>query len=199
MLLSPLESLLNRSIAGAASAQALCRKLRDRTLALHVQGPELSFYLRSDGERLHLATERPAEPDASISGSPLALLGLVAKSPESQVRSGVVRIEGDAEAAQGFQNLLKAARPDLEEELSRIVGDVAAYRLGSVARGFLAAGQRAVTTFGRNASEYLQEESRDVPPRFELDEFAQEVDRLRDDVERAAARLALLERRIREP
>jgi ubiquinone biosynthesis protein UbiJ len=75
------------------------------------------------------------------------------------------------------------------------VGDVAAYRLGSLARGFFSAGHRAATTFGRNVSEYLQEESRDVPPRFELDEFAQGVDRLRDDVERAAARLALIERR----
>lgn len=199
MILRPVESLLNRSIANAASAQALCRKLKDRTLALHVQGPEVAFCLRSDGEQLHLTlqsnNQQSAIPDASISGTPLALLGLLAKSPEAQLRSGVVRIEGDAEAAQGFQNLLKAARPDLEEELSRFVGDVAAYRLGSLARGVLAAGKRAAGTFGQNVSEYLQEESRDVPPRLELDEFAQGVDRLRDDVDRADARLTLLERR----
>jgi len=197
MILPTLESLLNRSIASAASAQVLCRKLKDRTLALRVEGPDLSFNLRSDGERLHLTTGQPAIPDASISGTPLALLGLVAKSPESQVRSGVVRIEGDAEAAQTFQNLLKAAHPDLEEELSRFVGDGAAYRLGSLARGALRTGQRAIATFGQNVSEYLQEESRDVPARLEVDEFTRDVDRLRDDVERAEARLALLERRSR--
>lgn len=199
ILLRPVEALLNRSIADSASAQALCRRLDGRTLAVHLAGPELSVYCRVDGKALHLSTTHEGKADASISGSPLSLLGLVAKSPESQVRSGVVRIEGDAEAAQGFQNLLKAARPDLEEELSRLVGDVAAHQIGSFARGVFKAGQRAATTFGQNLGEYLQEESRDVPTRLEVNEFTSDVDRLRDAVERAEARLALLERKLRLP
>lgn len=199
MLLATVEALLNRSIADSESAQALCRRLDGRTLAVHVAGPGLSVYCSSDGKQLQLSTTHEGSADASISGSPLSLLGLVAKSPESQVRSGVVRIEGDAEAAQGFQNLLKAARPDLEEELSRLVGDVAAHQIGSLARGVFKAGQRAVTTFGQNLGEYLQEESRDVPTRLEVNEFTSDVDRLRDAVERAEARLALAERKLRSP
>ena len=196
MLLSPIEALLNRSVADSATAQALCRKLDGRVLALHITGMNVSIYCRSSGQRLTLSTTHDGTPDAAISGSPLALLGLVAKPPEAQIRSGVVRIEGDAEAAQAFQNLLKAARPDLEEELSRLVGDVAAHQIGSLARSAINFGQKAGRTFGENLTEYLQEESRDLPTRLEVNEFSVGVDRIRDDVERAEAKLALVERRL---
>ncbi len=191
MMLSPLEALLNRTLADSTTATNLCRKLEGRVLALNVTGLALSIYCRSDGQKLALSTTHAGKPDASISGSPLALLGLVTKAPESQIRSGVVRIEGDAEAAQSFQNLLKVARPDLEEELSHLVGDVAAYQIGSMARGALSFGQKAARTFGQNLTEYLQEESRDLPTRLEVNEFTAGVDRIRDDVERVEARLAL--------
>jgi ubiquinone biosynthesis protein UbiJ len=197
MVLQSVEALLNRTIADSTTASALCRKLTGRVLALHVTGMELSVFCRSDGQKLVLSTTHDGTADATISGSPLALFGLVTKPPESQIRSGVVRIEGDAEAAQSFQNLLKAARPDLEEELSRLVGDVAAHQIGSFARSALAFGQKATRTFGQNLTEYLQEESRDLPTPIEVNEFSSGVDRIRDDVERAAARLALLERRLK--
>ena len=41
----------------------------------------------------------------------------------------------------------------------------------------------------QNLSEYLQEESRAVPSRHEVDTFRQQVDTLRDDVARFEARL----------
>jgi ubiquinone biosynthesis protein UbiJ len=46
-----------------------------------------------------------------------------------------------------------------------------------------------------NTAEYLQEESRALPAALEAQAFYDDVDRLRDGVERAAARLARLERR----
>lgn len=197
MLLAPLESLLNRNLADSATALSICRKLEGRVLALNITGINLVMYCRCDGQKLALSTTHEGQADASISGSPLALLGLVTKPPESQIRSGVVRMEGDAEVAQSFQNLLKAARPDLEEELSRLVGDVAAHQMGSLARSALSFGQKASRTFGQNLTEYLQEESRDLPTRLEVNEFSTGVDRIRDDVERVEAKLALVERRLR--
>jgi ubiquinone biosynthesis protein UbiJ len=64
-------------------------------------------------------------------------------------------------------------------------------------RGVLDFGRRAGTTFTQNVGEYLQEEGRDLPTRPEMNEFLEAVDRLRDDVERAEAKLVLLERRGR--
>ena len=45
---------------------------------------------------------------------------------------------------------------------------------------------------GDNIREYLQEESRDVPSRYEVEQFTRRVNQLRDDVERLAARVGRL-------
>ena len=51
-------------------------------------------------------------------------------------------------------------------------------------------------TTGENLTEYLQEESRDLVSKPELDEFLQGVDALRETADRVAARLLRLERRL---
>jgi ubiquinone biosynthesis accessory factor UbiJ len=198
MLLTPLESVLNRNIAASSAARAACNRLAGKTLAMHVTGaPQntlLSFYFSCDGERMSIASNSDAPPAATLSGTPFAYIGMIGTQPESAMRSGSVRIEGDAEVAQAFRELLKAAQPDFEEELSRVVGDVAAHQVGKLARGALQFGKRVADTFAQNVSEYLQEESRDVVTRVEADEFVESVDQIRDAVDRAEARLTLLER-----
>ena len=195
MRLAPLESLLNRNLAASAAARALCQRLDAKVLALHVEGVPLSVYFKSHGESMTLHTEHQGTPDATLSGSPLSLLRLAGPAPEAALRGGSVHIEGDAEVAQTFSELLKAAQPDLEEELSRVVGDVAARQIGNAARSALGFARRAKDTFMQNIAEYLQEEGRDVPNRTEAEEFLQGVDKVRDDVERLEARLSLLEKR----
>jgi ubiquinone biosynthesis protein UbiJ len=193
--LAPLESLLNRNLAASSAARALCKRLDAKVLALHVEGVPLSVYFKSHGESMTLHTEHHGTPDATLSGSPLSLLRLAGPAPEAALRGGSVHIEGDAEVAHTFSELLKAAQPDLEEELSRVVGDVAAHQIGNVARSALRFARRAQDTLMQNVAEYLQEEGRDVPNRTEAEEFLQGVDQLRDDVERLEARLSLREKR----
>ena len=45
----------------------------------------------------------------------------------------------------------------------------------------------------QNITEYLQEESRALPSRYEVESFRSKVDTLRDDVDRLAARIQRLE------
>lgn len=195
MLVGPLESLLNRNVAASASARGLCKRLAGKTLALHVAGLPLNIFLSSHGERVVLDTKHEGAADATLSGSPLSFLRMVGPKPEAALRSGAVQIQGDAEVAQAFSELLREAQPDLEEELSRVIGDVAAHQIGNAARSALGFGQRAARTFAQNVAEFLQEESRDLPSRTEADEFIAGVDKVRDDVERLEVRLARFEAR----
>jgi ubiquinone biosynthesis protein UbiJ len=194
MRLTPLESVLNRNIAGSAVARRLCRQLDGKMLALHITGLPLSLFFRSEGERMSIDTTNADAPAASLSGAPLALLRLAGPTPEAAIRGGSITIQGDAEVAQAFSELLKQAQPDLEEELSRVIGDVAAHQLGNVARAALGFGRHAVDTMRQNVAEYLQEEGRDLPTRTEADEFFADVDKLRDDLARLEARFAQLDR-----
>jgi len=115
--------------------------------------------------------------------------------PETQAARTAVR--GDAEIANSYRELIAAARPDLEEELSRIVGDLPARRLSQFALKTAAWARQARRTAGENIAEYLQEESRDLVSRPELDEFLQGVDAARETVDRVEARLTRLEQRLK--
>ena len=194
MRLTVLESVLNRNIAASSAAQSLCRRLTGKRLAIRLRGTPISLFFHSDGERMALDTASADPASATLTGTPLSLLQLAGVTPEAALRSGAVHIEGDAEVAQSFSELLKQARPDFEEELSRVIGDVAAHQIGNVARSALAFGRRTADTFAQNIAEYLQEEGRDLPTRVEADEFVAGVDKLREDTDRLEARVNLLAR-----
>lgn len=194
MLLSALEATLNRNIAASSAARALCARLNGKSLRLQLTGMPMQFLLRADGERIQLQTDQHTPADALLSGSPLGLLSLARQQAKSTSGSSV-RIEGDAEVAQNFSELLKQAKPDVEEELSRVIGDVAAHQLGNTARSLLGFGRRVGDTLLQNVGEYLSEEGRDVPNKTEAEEFNRDVDTLRDDVARFEARLNALARK----
>lgn len=193
MLLARVEDTLNRNIAESRKAQALCRQLDGRVVSLLVEGTPFELHFRADGGRISLASRHDGPLDATLSGTPIALLALAGPRAEGALRGGGVRIEGDAEVAQKFRDLLGHARPDFEAELARVVGDVAAHRVSNVVRSVLDWGRMAGDSLAGNVVEYLQEEGRDLPTRTEAEEFLAEVDRLRDDAERLEARLSRLE------
>ena len=69
--------------------------------------------------------------------------------------------------------------------------------LSAVANAFATALKQArdfAADGAQTAAEYVTEESRDVVPKAELDAFHDDVDALRDDLERLAARVARLNR-----
>jgi ubiquinone biosynthesis protein UbiJ len=132
-----------------------------------------------------------------IAGSPSALLGLMAGAATAP-NSRRAQVRGDAQIAAAYRDLLRVARPDFEEELARLVGDLPAQRVSRLARGALAWGGRAGRRFGENIAEYLQEESRDLVNKTELEEFLRAVDELREASDRIEARLRRLERSLNE-
>ena len=190
--LRPVASVLNRNIRETTPARELCRKLNGTVVAVRVRDTALATWFIVRDEKLELATDHDAEPDVLITGSLITLARMAGNSGLSALRKGELEITGDAHTAERFQRLLALARPDVEEELSGIVGDAAAHRMGEVARGLGTWAREARATMGANIREYLQEESRDVPSRYESDRFASDVATLRDDVDRLEARIAHL-------
>lgn len=197
MLLTALESTLNRNIAAASTARALCARLAGKTLRLQIAGIPFELLLRAEAEGIYLTADSDTTADATLSGSPIGLLTLAKQTSTSSLSGSSVRIAGDAEVAQAFSQLLKQVKPDLEEELSRMIGDVAAHQIGNTVRSVFGFGRRLGDTLLQNVGEYLSEESRDVPSKTEAEEFIRDVDTLRDDVERFDARLSALERQAK--
>jgi ubiquinone biosynthesis protein UbiJ len=193
-----LSALLNRNVAQSSRAAALAAQLEGRALALVLEGTPLTLFFKVAAGHIAIETRHQADADATLSGSPLSLLSLVGPGAEDRLRGAAIRIAGDAEIAQRFRDLLRHAQPDFEEELSRLVGDVAAHQLADFARGLLGWGRKAADSLSGNVAEYLQEEGRDLPTRVEVEEFLEGVDELREATDRFDARLCQAESRNRQ-
>ncbi|MCX7057660.1 MAG: SCP2 sterol-binding domain-containing protein [Proteobacteria bacterium] len=199
-LTAPIEALLNRHLQASTPARGILANLQGRSFALALQSGSgaslLRLRLEAHLDGCTVATgEAPA--DATVSGTPFGLAALLAGRAEGRYTSAGVTISGDAEVAASFEKLLNAARPDVEAELARLVGEVPAHYAARTAAGLFEWGRRAARSFARSSSEYLTEESRDLVPRAELEALLGGVDHIREDVDRAAARLDLLESRLR--
>ncbi len=190
-LLRPLTRVLNRNIGEMTPARESAKQLDGKTVAIRVRDTGLAMFVEIDSETLVLKSASDREPDVVLTGS-LFTLARMASPPSDgggAIRGGELDVSGDAYTAQAFQSLLRFARPDVEEELANLIGDTAAFRAGELARGFGKWARDARATIGSNIREYLQEESRDLPSRYEVERFAHEVESLRDDVARLEARV----------
>jgi ubiquinone biosynthesis protein UbiJ len=205
--LASVEALLNRNIEQSGQAAAAARRLNGTSLQIDIAGVQSIRAVVCAG-RLALLTGGETAADAGISGSPLALLELLrsgmsgagtmrgAGGMNSKGRAAV-QISGDAEIAGRYRELIAAARPDFEEELSRLVGDVAARRLSQFALAALSWARKTGRTAGENLAEYLQEESSDLVNKPELEEYLRGVDQAREAADRIEAKLARLEQRLK--
>src|SRR5215831_18243488 len=197
MLSATLDNLLNRGLPRSPRARALCAELAGRSLAIEIRGVA-RVRVVSTGVTLNVTRDTEAA-DATLAGVPVGLLALLAGPPEAALRRGEAAIDGDAELASRFRELASLLRPDFEEELSLLLGDVPAHRLARLARSGLAFGRSVAGTMLRNVAEYLGHERGDLVPRNEGEQFLRGVDGLREGVDRASERLALLARRRRAP
>ena len=201
--LASAEAVLNRNIAASSQAAALAQRLDGTSLQIEIQGLArirasvfAGHLALMTGDGAPGATPAPA-PDAEISGSVPALLQMMRAARPSEQSKVSVQIRGNAETANVYRELFAAARPDLEEELSRWIGDLPARRLSEMARSVRAWARRARRTAGENITEYLQEEGRDLVTKTEMEEFLRGVDGVRETVDRIDARLKRLEQPFR--
>jgi ubiquinone biosynthesis protein UbiJ len=185
---------LNARIGASTAALALVDELDGQSFAVEVLGTGFKCVLMAQLGRVTLSLDAPA-PTVTLRATPFDLLRLARSADVADLKGTTAELTGHLHTAEQFAALLKHARPELEEDLSHWVGDVAAHELGRAAARAGAWLGRAAAALRMNTAEYLQEENRALPAALEAQAFYRDVERLRDDVERAAARLARLERR----
>ena len=101
-------------------------------------------------------------------------------------------VAGNAEFATELAYVLKNLRWDVEEDLAQVVGDVAAHRIVAGATAIADQRGQAARKLAGDIAEYVAMENAIVINRKDLKPFADELSRLREDIERAERRVALL-------
>lgn len=132
-------------------------------------------------------------PDATITIPPSLLLRLMAKDESAKLQ---IKVEGDTHLATALAKVLSHVRWDYEDDLSKLTGDVPAYKIGEFTRQTVSSVKDTATNLAEMLSEYWQEEKPLLAKKRHIEQFNTEVDTLRADVERLEKRLNKLATKI---
>lgn len=146
--------------------------------------PALIVTIRDDGLLKSAASQAAAELTLQLHPATLPLLAL--RDPAAQRQ---IEFSGSTELAQTVQHLFEQLEWDYEEDLSRVFGDVLAQRMARAGREFFGWQREAGLRLAQNLAEYWTEEQPLIARRADLARFGDEVDDLRDAVERLEKRI----------
>jgi ubiquinone biosynthesis protein UbiJ len=196
MLLSFAQRMLNEQIAASTAARERLDELDGRRFAVAIRGTDTRIVITASGGQLELSASQAQDCDVELTASGFDLIRLARSAGLSDLKSTGASVNGDVDVAEAFADLMRLAVPEFEDLIADWIGDMPAHAVGSAARGLGRFGARAGRAFEQNLAEYLQEETPTLVPPPRARPFSVEVDRIRDDVDRAERRLESLERRI---
>jgi ubiquinone biosynthesis protein UbiJ len=133
-----------------------------------------------------------AAPNLVVTIGPGALPALV-RGEDALMRE--IAIVGNADLAGTVQYLFRHLRWDVEEDLSRIVGDALAHRIVLEGKRFAAWNREAAGKLAQNFAEYWIEEQPLLARPADVRQFLASVDQLRDDLARIEKRIEALSRK----
>lgn len=181
---------VNHVLRGESWALRRLQPYAGCTVRFDVFPVSFAFTVRESGD---IAAAAPrAVADVTVRVTPPAAMRILAGDDSA---FNEVSAQGDSDFAEAIQFVVRNARWDAEEDLSRIFGDTIAHRMSQAGRAALQLQARVVTSLAHNLSDYWVEERPLIARRSDVDRFVQDVDALRDDVERLALRVERLAER----
>ena len=192
MLSGPFSAFVNHLLAPAAWARETLAEHAGKVAVFDLFPLRVAVAVDPDG------TLRPAPPNASpavaIRLTHATVLQILAEGEEAWRKANV---EGDSGFASAISKVAANLRWDIEEDLSRVFGDIAAHRMAEAGRSAAAWPKQAAAGFAGNVAEFLTEEKHLLVTPLRAAEFVRDVDELRDAVERLDKRIERLQRQVR--
>lgn len=189
--MAPAAAAINHLLAQEAWARDALAMHAGKEACIDASTIMLRIRVTADGMVETSNSEEPANVTIRVK---LADLPLIAQNRERAF--SYVKIEGDAEFANTISQLSKGLRWEAEHDLERLLGPIAASRLVEGAKGVMDAAMAGQQKVAENVAEFFLEEKPLLIRPVMVEEFASEVSRLRDDVERTAKRIAKLESKL---
>lgn len=195
LLLAPLNHLLRqqtwatRRLATFAGEQG-CFRLGG--LAEDLTSPPLRFAFRiADDGLLGQATGEAYGVEVIVSSDALSALRA---GPQGLLANAHIR--GRADLAEALREIFRDLRPDFEDDLARLIGDIAAHRLSRLVAAQAARLQHDIGALAQGVRENLQHEAQLLPNHAEIERFREDVASLHQASEGLLLRLQRLDRAV---
>ena len=197
LLTSALETALNQYLSLDEDVNLFLQPLAGKVIAIVITPFNDTLYLCPTQDSIQCLESFVGEVDTTLTGSlfALGLMGL-SSSPMNSIYTGEVEITGDMDVGKQFQQLFGKLDIDVEEKVSQVTGDIIAHKLGNFFRGGKQWTEESTETFKLNASEFLQEETQDLPALAEVELFYTQVDEIRMNYDRLEVRLKQLHQQL---
>jgi len=209
VLTAVLESALNKALKWSSNSETVLAPLAGKSCIIYIQELEKALILRFSGNDIlvgadsdQLYTVIPEDGSALelkenecwVSVSVFALDKLKQNNQMTKlIKSGQLDFSGDLSILQAVSRLFDKIDIDFEEVLSRYIGDGAAYQINSSAKQLAKSFSSQTSAFAHTlADAALDEKPIGVRP-IMLVNFSDEVNQIRADVDRLAAKLEQLE------
>ncbi|WP_220636565.1 ubiquinone biosynthesis accessory factor UbiJ [Georgfuchsia toluolica] len=182
---TPALAAINHVLDQAEWARRKLQPFAGRNVRIAMPPLSLAFAIDGDG-RLQTST---ASADLDIvlpAGTPLLAL----QGGEAVMQA--VQVNGPVDLADALRLILRHLRWDIEEDLSKVVGDIAAHRIVSALDDFTRWQRQAARNLAENIGEYLVEENPTLVKPAAAGVFADDVKRLCSDLAVIEARITLL-------
>ncbi len=183
----PFAAIINHLLKSASWARVKLQPYAGKTVLFAMSPFKAAFLIDQSGTVQNQDQTADAVYDVTITLTPGVALR-VAAGDESAWREA--QVAGDTGLARELLAITQNLRWDYEEDLSRVFGDVAAHRMAEAARGLKRWQQNSSEHLARSAAQYWTEERPLIASKQDIERYSKEVDRLRDDVERLAQRIA---------
>jgi len=193
MLKVALTRLLQHLIAQNNWAQELLLPFAGKSLQFKVSMFQQTLVVLDNGQ-LAISGETNL-PDAVMTLSPTTILRLLAKD---EAANRQVSITGDTQLASAFAQVFTHARWDVEDDLSRLIGDIPANQVVETTKKMVTSVQKTSVNAVEMATEFLQEEKPFIAKKIAVENFNAEVDTLRADVARFEKKLDKLIKRAQQ-
>ena len=152
---------------------------------------ELEMYFKVNDQGLLVLNDEKVLPDASI----LMTLNSFFNQITSKKNKDIT-IQGDIDLAKEVSEALKEIRWDIEEDLSKVIGDIAANKIGRIGKDLIDGSKSAAINIAEAAKEYWEEESPLIAKRMRVEQLLSDIDIISEDVERLEAKINSLELKI---
>jgi ubiquinone biosynthesis accessory factor UbiJ len=152
-----------------------------------------NLLILEDGS-LAIAGETHA-PEATIHVPPSLALRLLARDEAAKM---FIKIDGDTHLATEFSKVLQKMRWDIEEDLSHVTGDIAAFKIGEFTKKTFSEMRQQSISAAEMLSEFWQEEKPILAKKRHVEQFNVDVDTLKSDVARLEKRLSKLSKKMAE-
>ncbi|SJL85058.1 ubiquinone biosynthesis accessory factor UbiJ [Vibrio palustris] len=184
-----IEGTLNTLINDNPDSLKRLNRLKGRTIQLHLKelNKTLTFIF---SHQVDVLADYDGEPDCYLSLQLSVLPELKDQANITQlIKQDKLVLTGDIQLAQKFAQLLGECKPNIEEWLSRVTGDVVAH---SAVSGVKSVTQSIVTharKHQRHLGQVVTEEWRLAPTSLELTHYCDQVDQVKSQAARLEAKL----------